>query len=680
MSSNEDHLLTVINGVTLGASIPGVALSILILSTIAYLQWNPVSRPHLDRVSFRLLIYALIANVVFGSLMFADMKETTPGCSLVGFLGVMSPLFASCMFCCVALNLALVLVYGVNGKKTEKFYLFGAVLICAACTIPMWVAGEFGWYAKDGACWLKDPTPSVQLHWLIGAYSVPMLLMSLIEVLSFVNIVVFMIRHEARFAKPLSSQLLTGFPQMRMQSLRIETVSRTTSVSESGTVTLSSSLPRHPVVRFRSMIIRIALYPLLSCFLSSTACILDVYSIMNPDLTDTNINLRTLNLCIYSFRPLLYALLAGSDPSFIRALQSLRQKSFTQPPWTPSRTATTDSYEQALELARKYSRSSSAEQENTPVENKERRSSKAEEAAPAVVVVPTTTKAVVKPTATLPATVKKTTAVVATTAKVPATTKAVVPPTKATLPATTLPATTLPAITLPATTPAVVPATTLPLTTSKPPTPIAPTTTTPLTTSSPATSSTATSVLASLAASSPSPSPSPSTSVSPSSSTSVTAVAAGVIGGLVGIAVTGLLVAFFLRRWHRDRRRSRESINFDAKHFRRSAVMLDSSPPSLREPEFRNGSVRSMRMDYHPPTVVHMHHPYPYIHPQPSPYPDTPAYGSPEYPIAQNPFYVPAGQQGYPPPMHRQGSGGHPGAVPPPHYHYGNHEDAYGGM
>jgi hypothetical protein len=64
------------------------------------------------------------------------------------------------MFCCVALNLTyalcflsprfnlgqprLVLVYGVNGKKMAKFYLLGAVLVCAACTIPMWVAGEFG--------------------------------------------------------------------------------------------------------------------------------------------------------------------------------------------------------------------------------------------------------------------------------------------------------------------------------------------------------------------------------------------------------------------------------------------------------------------------------------------------------------------------------------------------------
>ncbi|KAJ7798386.1 hypothetical protein B0H14DRAFT_3492533 [Mycena olivaceomarginata] len=327
MSSNQDHLLAVINGVTLGASIPGVVLSVLLLATIAYLQWNPMSRPYLDRVSFRLLIYALVANVVFGSLMFADMKETTPGCSLVGFLGVASPLFASCMFCCVALNLTLVLVYGVNGKKMEKFYLLGTVLVCAVCTIPTWVAGEFGWYAKNGACWLKDPTPAVQLHWLVGAYSVPTLLMSLVEVLSFVNMV------------------------MSTQRLRIEAVSQTTSVSKSGTVTLASSLPRHPVVRFRSMIIRIALYPLLSCFLSSTACILDVYSIMNPDLTDTNINLRTMNLCIYSFRPFLYALLAGSDPSFIRALQSLRRKSFTQSPWTPSQTTTTNSCQQALQLA-----------------------------------------------------------------------------------------------------------------------------------------------------------------------------------------------------------------------------------------------------------------------------------------------------------------------------------------
>ena len=41
-------------------------------------------------------------------------------------------------------QLRLVLVYGVNGNKMEKFYIFGAVLLCAACSIPTWAANEFG--------------------------------------------------------------------------------------------------------------------------------------------------------------------------------------------------------------------------------------------------------------------------------------------------------------------------------------------------------------------------------------------------------------------------------------------------------------------------------------------------------------------------------------------------------
>ncbi|KAF7341139.1 hypothetical protein MVEN_01848500 [Mycena venus] len=336
-----------LSDVTLGVAIPGVALTVILLAAIAYLQWNPVSRPHLDRVSFRLIIYTLIANLIFGSMMFANMKETTPGCSLVAFLGVTSPLFSACMSCCVALNLQLVLVYSVNGNMMEKFYILGTVFVCLACSIPTLAAGEFGWYATNGACWLRAPTPTVQLDWLLATYSVPTLLMSTVEVFSFVNILIFMLRHE-----------------IRSRSLRADTSTMSTSASESGIVTLASGLPKHPVVKFRSMIIRIALYPLLSCFLSSTACVLDVYSVLHPDLTDFNINLRTTNLCIYSFRPLLYTLLAATDPSFIRAVRSLSLKTCSsQCPhhdqtWSPCGTAKTHSFELPLaELALAQQRS-----------------------------------------------------------------------------------------------------------------------------------------------------------------------------------------------------------------------------------------------------------------------------------------------------------------------------------
>ncbi|KAJ7187731.1 hypothetical protein GGX14DRAFT_580838 [Mycena pura] len=57
-------LFEILDHVTRGVCIPGVALSGLLLVAVAYLQWNPASRPHLNRVSFRLLLYALITKCV----------------------------------------------------------------------------------------------------------------------------------------------------------------------------------------------------------------------------------------------------------------------------------------------------------------------------------------------------------------------------------------------------------------------------------------------------------------------------------------------------------------------------------------------------------------------------------------------------------------------------------------
>ncbi|KAJ7926101.1 hypothetical protein B0H13DRAFT_1097402 [Mycena leptocephala] len=300
-----------IQDVVLAASIPGVVASVLFLVAVAYLQWNPVSRPHLNRISFRLLVYALIANVVFGSQMLVQvlMKERSPGCSFVVFLCMAAPFFSACMFFCVALNLQLVLVYGVNGNNMEKYYFFGAVFLSGACIIPIWAAGKLGWYAPTRQCWLKDPTPKGPLDWLIATQYAPMLLMSAVEVLSFINMLIFMLRQVSK-----------------IQRLRADT-----SESRSVIATLASSTaPKHPIVKFRPIIIRIALYPLLSCFFSITMSVFSVYTGMYPNLTHLNMTLRILNSCIYSFRPLLYVLLAATDPSFLRAVRSLRAQPLSQ--------------------------------------------------------------------------------------------------------------------------------------------------------------------------------------------------------------------------------------------------------------------------------------------------------------------------------------------------------------
>ncbi|KAJ7268169.1 hypothetical protein B0H12DRAFT_1097362 [Mycena haematopus] len=303
----------------------------------------------------------------------------------------------------------------------------------------------------------------------------------------------------------------------------------------------------------------------------------------------------------------------------------------------------------------------------------------------AVVAVPpaTLTKPVVptKPTIPVPPVTAKTspTRAVVTPTKTAVTTKPVVPPTtKATVPVT----------------PPVVPSTTLPLTPSTTSSvPIIPSTTPLSSSSTPTTPINNTASKATLIASPGAPSTSSSASASPSSATSVTALAAGIIGGLAGVIITGVLVAFFLRRWHRDRRArspSRDSMNFDAKNFRRSGIMLESSPPP-RVPEFGTPSVRSVHMDYprtHSRQNLIPQHQYqqyqqPFMHSQPqsaspySPYsPDNPTQvGGYAYPIPANPSYMSPGPQDYPPELHRQGIAG-----AAPHYQYQNNEDAYGGI
>ncbi|KAJ7882313.1 hypothetical protein B0H13DRAFT_1890905 [Mycena leptocephala] len=217
MLSSKD-LPELVKDVTLGASIPGVVLSVLFLAAVAYLQWNPVSRPHLDRTWKKQVLAALSSHSYMG----------------------------------------LVLILGVNGNKMEKYYLLGVAILCGACNIPPWLAGKFGWDATTGKCWLRDPSPAVQQRWIIGT----------------------------RGGCCQSLQL-----ESKIERLRADT---------SGSVTPAPTLPKHPILQFRPIIMRIGR--------------LRLYTGMHQNPTDFHMNLRILNACVYSIRPLLYALLAAIDP------------------------------------------------------------------------------------------------------------------------------------------------------------------------------------------------------------------------------------------------------------------------------------------------------------------------------------------------------------------------------
>ncbi|KAJ7035402.1 hypothetical protein C8F04DRAFT_529386 [Mycena alexandri] len=269
-------------------NIAGVVLTASLLFTIAYAAWNPVSRHHLNRVSLRLLVSAIISNLLFAASSIPVFTGQSAGCSFMAFFGMSVFMFSVCMFFCIALNLQLVLVHHVNGNVMEKFYYIASGVAVAILNIAPYAAGQFGY--SSGTCWFNDPRPDVQFQWLLGSQTIWILLMCTGEVVSFLFILRYM--YLIRKDRVLTSSF--------------------------------STIPKPPIMAYRSIILRIGLYPLLSCSLNFTGSILDIWLTKNPVPTELQWQLSFVDLCVFGLRPSLYSLLAATDPGFLRAIRALQ--------------------------------------------------------------------------------------------------------------------------------------------------------------------------------------------------------------------------------------------------------------------------------------------------------------------------------------------------------------------
>ncbi|KAJ7088771.1 hypothetical protein B0H15DRAFT_286056 [Mycena belliarum] len=297
--------------------ITGICLTFLVLCAFAYTALHSAAKHHLNRVSFRLLTCALVANFVYGCCFVATASSTGPSvsCSLTVFLVNLTTLFSSGMCFCIALNLELVLVHGFSGKRLEKYYLLVTLAVCAICTIPPYAAGQLGWNEQSQACWFSSPDQRVLMRWIVGTHSFWVLSMAFGEAVAFLWIVRFFISYE-----DIQRRINSG----------------STSSGGGGTSTVRSErLPRSPMVQYRNpmaqyrnIILRVGLYPLVSCMLSLGTIIdlyLVVHEVSHPTRTELSFRLSIASLCSYSSRPLIYAVLAAVDPAFIRAVREVRR-------------------------------------------------------------------------------------------------------------------------------------------------------------------------------------------------------------------------------------------------------------------------------------------------------------------------------------------------------------------
>ncbi|KAJ6505172.1 hypothetical protein C8R45DRAFT_1069985 [Mycena sanguinolenta] len=286
----------------LGLLIPGIGLTTALLTLYGYAAWNSVSRRYLDRVSFRLLTYALVAHLGFAILFTFGTLTASPGrrCTLVSFLCNLTLVFSAGMFSSIAINLPLVLVFHVNGRKMEKYYVIGVILIVIVSNVPGYVSGSVGWDDVNETCWYRSEDPTALLRWLIVSQILWMLLASTAEVVAFTVIVGYLVAY----------RLIPG--------------------DIPSTSSSAASRPGLTILRFRNIILRIGLYPLVSCIVNISVTVIEFDQFQNytkhVGTPHPNWRLNLAVLIVYAGRPLMYGLLAATDPhiqSFIRALHAL---------------------------------------------------------------------------------------------------------------------------------------------------------------------------------------------------------------------------------------------------------------------------------------------------------------------------------------------------------------------
>ncbi|KAF9026101.1 hypothetical protein BDZ89DRAFT_1161381 [Hymenopellis radicata] len=288
----------------------GAGCCFLVLLVIVGAMIHPDARRQLDRVSFRIMTYALVANMVFGlaSTVCGLQKHGGTSCDVSMFLLMLTLEISTFLLFCIALNLQLVLVHGVNGQAMEKWYYIGSVSAALAVTVPPFAAHQYGWDPLNSACWYTSSDVSQRLRWQVSTQIMWSLGSAVGEIIMFFTVLTYMIRH----------QIIHG-QAVRSRSLSTGTRSRANSVGGG-----AANVPTQHVKTYRGIIMRIALYPLASLIINSVTVACDLHATLTTGVSSvTAYNVLLLNDFCYGGRPIVYALLAATDPSLVRAVKSL---------------------------------------------------------------------------------------------------------------------------------------------------------------------------------------------------------------------------------------------------------------------------------------------------------------------------------------------------------------------
>ncbi|KAE9400259.1 hypothetical protein BT96DRAFT_881545 [Gymnopus androsaceus JB14] len=293
------HMETVSNLTGTVTSAVGAGLCFLVLLVIGAVWLHPESRPHLDRVSFR-IVSLLLANMLFGisTAVVGTMTQDGVLCGFWIFVLQLTLQISNFLLFCIALNLQLVVVHRFNGQKLEKFYIIFSFVVSAVLVIPPYASDQYGWDPLEQDCWYKNDNASQRMTWQISTQIAWTTLTAIGVIITSFSVMLFILMHHVRTRRVFVS---------------------TKSVSRME----SSSHVLH-AISYKRIILRIALYPMASCFVNLLSLFTAIYSMKADGIhNQTDYHILLLSDSLWGIRPILYALLAASDPALMRGVKTL---------------------------------------------------------------------------------------------------------------------------------------------------------------------------------------------------------------------------------------------------------------------------------------------------------------------------------------------------------------------
>ncbi|KAF9266742.1 hypothetical protein L218DRAFT_747261 [Marasmius fiardii PR-910] len=278
---------------------------IVIILISVLLSLHPLSKPKTDRVSFRIMVYALCGSFVYGiaTLIKYRVKGQT-ACRFAGSFVVFGLHLSSFLFFCIGLNLQLVMIHKVDGARAEKFYVWGSLSLATVLSVLTYLSEQLQYDPTLSVCSYYDPNPVSGLWWRMGMQYLWSFLVMAGEIVTFSSVIIYMVRVKVFESGPGG---------------REATVQRSHALS-------ASHQYRKPLgpKQYRNVVLRIVLYPLSSLVTSGIMTIAATSQSPSQGMTTRSdwiamIALRT----IYMYRGTVYASVAAADPAITQGLKVL---------------------------------------------------------------------------------------------------------------------------------------------------------------------------------------------------------------------------------------------------------------------------------------------------------------------------------------------------------------------